>query len=214
MDKKKLLIGASIIVAGWVGYSHMYGAYNKALQEAEYSSTGTSWNSGNAESRAKQHGYLRYCELTKQAKIIAFVEGKKNEINNRYREKENSVQGLSLFNSILGQSFGDSAYQNYIDKYGTNPFDALTGGALSKAPGTLGKIVSSNKQEELTKLTSLQQNLLDKSKGTCSCQFQKAFDKSHVSWTMLSASFGAIRPTAISKSNFYNIADTNLNSCS
>lgn len=212
--RKTAIIMASVALVIWIGIAHSKLAYDRAKSEAEYMSVSSSWESGGIIARAKYNGYLNYCNAVKSEEITNVITKMKKQLNEQYREKENSVRGLSFFNSLLNQSFGDSAYQKYMDKYGTNPYDALTGGLLSKAPNALGSIVSSNKKEELDKINIVEGKLEEKAANSCLCQFHKAFDATHGSWTILASTFGMLRPSSIEKEVFFQTADGKTNSCS
>lgn len=198
--KKGLKVFALIGIAGWLTASHFVIAPEVAASVAK---------SGNASNK----GYINWCQANEVAQVDKAVKEMRSEVQSQFAEKEAGVVGLKLFGALLNQSFGDRNYQNYIDKYGTNPFDALTGGALSKAPGALGNRVASNKREALQEIDDLRAGLIAQATATCSCAYQAAFTDTHVAWTMWVASATLVQPATIKPTNFRNLAQSKHAGC-
>ena len=140
MTKQFKILGLMGVALCWILFSHFFSAFDQAKLEAH--NTAFKKNTGTGT------GYITYCEGIKNKVILAYINNKEAEVNRGYRKKQAGAVGLALFSALLNQSFGDKNYSDYKKKYGTNPFNALTGGALNKAPGIIGKIAASDKKSD------------------------------------------------------------------
>lgn len=198
--KRSLQILGGTILAGWLVMAHFVLAPEMALSIASSDSL-------------SNKGYISWCRANERSKINTAISAMRSDVQSKFAEKEAGVFGLQLFGALLNQSFGDRNYQNYIDENGTNPFDALTGGALSKAPGAIGNIVASNKHEAMAEIEQLQNGLIAQAVVSCDCAYQAAFSETHLDWTVWVASAKLIQPTAINQINFRSLAQSKHSIC-
>lgn len=203
-------VTASVAIAavlGWGGYCYFVKAHETA-------SAGTAKKKTVAFGFSRsQNGFVPYCVYQRQLVAEKFLRSKVAQVNRKYIKKETGVVALHLFGKLLNQPFGDKNYERYIKKYGTNPYDKLSGGALSKGPKALARIVSSQKRAEIARLEARKQKFMKQSNRVCSCQFNAAFSETRLDWTIYAMTFGAIKPATIETNVFRNRARRKARVC-
>lgn len=106
--------------------------------------------------------------------------------------KEQAVQGMGQVNTLL-----DNAYGDFTRQYGTNPFDALTGGALSRAQNQLDINLRAQRERVASAAEQERTRILASAPSQCSCQANLAFLETRTDWTLFTATFGIIEPATV-----------------
>lgn len=107
-------------------------------------------------------------------------------------QSDQAVQGMAQMNDLLNNSYGDFARQ-----YGTNPFDALTGGALSRTQRQLESNARAQRERVASMAQQARDTILASAPSQCSCQAKLAFLENRTDWALFTGTFGLIEPETV-----------------
>lgn len=105
---------------------------------------------------------------------------------------DQAAQGMGQINDLLNNSYGD-----FASKYGTNPFDALTGGALSRAQRQLEGNAQAQRERVAATAKQARDTILATAPSQCSCQAKLAFLENRSDWALFTGTLGLIKPETV-----------------
>jgi hypothetical protein len=147
--------------------------------------------------RMARADFIPACEQNIGTKADAMAQetllefGGQNALNNQ------AAQGAAEMNRLLNNSFGDSNYGNFVDQYGTNPFDLLTGGALSRAQRQLEDQAKGQRQRAIARAQQAKAAILASAPSQCACQAKLAFIENRTDWALFTGTLGLIKPESV-----------------
>lgn len=105
---------------------------------------------------------------------------------------DQAMQGMSQLNELLNNSYGD-----FTSQYGTNPFDALTGGALSRTQRQLENNARAQRERVASMAKQAREAILASAPAQCSCQAKLAFLENRTDWALFTGTLGLIEPESV-----------------
>lgn len=111
--------------------------------------------------------------------------------------RQQAAQQLGNFNQLLNNPLGDRNYGNFINKYGTNPLDALTGGAISRAQNNLQSTLNAQRKAAEEAARNYREKILSTADDQCSCRAKMAFLENQSDWALFTGTFGLIKPNGV-----------------
>lgn len=147
--------------------------------------------------RVAHFDYIPRCEADIVAIAETDLDAKLSQYTSENAPREQAAQGLAQMNGLLNNSFGDSNYSAYINRYGTNPFDALTGGALSRMQNSVAEKIRVQREEFENRAELEMQKVAATAPSQCACQAKLAFLENRTDWTLYTGSFGLVKPEAV-----------------
>ena len=105
---------------------------------------------------------------------------------------DQAAQGIGQMNDLLNNTYGD-----FTRQYGTNPFDALTGGAFSRTQNQLESKARAQREQVAAAAAQARETILSSAPTQCSCQAKLAFLENRTDWAMFTGSFGLITPETV-----------------
>lgn len=112
-------------------------------------------------------------------------------------ERQQAANQLGSFNELLNNPMGDSNYGNFINRYGTNPLDALTGGAISRAQDALQERIDAQRKAAQEAARNYKEKILSTANDQCSCRAKMAFLENQKDWALYTGTFGLIKPSGV-----------------
>lgn len=147
--------------------------------------------------RVAHFDYVPQCEANIVANAENALQTQLSQYASDNADREQAAQGVGQINGILNNSFGDSNYSAFMDKYGTNPFDLLTGGALSRMQESLSQKLRTQREEFENRANIAMAKVVETAPSQCACQAKLAFLENRTDWTLYTGSFGLVKPEAV-----------------
>ncbi len=105
---------------------------------------------------------------------------------------DQAMQGMGQLNDLLNNSYGD-----FTRQYGTNPFDALTGGALSRTQRQLEANARAQRERVAAQAQQARDTILESASSQGSCQAKLAFLENRTDWALFTGTLGLIEPETV-----------------
>ena len=147
--------------------------------------------------RMARADFIPACEKSIGVKAEAVAQKALLEFGGQNARNNQAAQGAAEMNRVLNNSFGDSNYGNFIDQYGSNPFDILTGGALSRAQRQLEDNANAQRQRAVARAQQVKAAILASAPSQCSCQAKLAFIENRTDWALFTGTLGLIKPESV-----------------
>ena len=147
--------------------------------------------------RIARADFIPACEQSVAVKADAAAANILNKFGGQNAQNNQAAQGAAELNRTLNNSFGDSNYSNFINKYGTNPFDILTGGALSRAQQQLENNANQQRQRAVERAQQAKAAILASAPSQCACQAKLAFLENRGDWAIFTGTLGLIKPETV-----------------
>ena len=125
--------------------------------------------------------------------------------------RRQAAQQLGGLNQLFNNPMGDRSYGNFIRKYGTNPIDVLTGGAMTRAQTQLQESLNEQRRIAAETARNYREKVISTAGDQCSCRAKMAFLESQTDWALFTGTFGVIRPNGVE--NFGSTMAIQANIC-
>ena len=142
--------------------------------------------------RVARADYMAGCENGVASSAQATAQKIILESGGNIATNDQAAQGIGQINELLNNSYGDFASQ-----YGTNPLDAITGGALSRAQRQLEDNAQAQRERLAATAKQARDAILATAPNQCSCQAKLAFLENRTDWALFTGTFGLIEPEPV-----------------
>ena len=142
--------------------------------------------------RVARADYMAGCENSVASSAQATAQKIILESGGNIATNDQAAQGMGQINDMLNNSYGD-----FASKYGTNPFDAITGGALSRAQRQLEDNAQAQRERLAATAKQARDAILATAPTQCSCQAKLAFLENRTDWALFTGTFGLIEPEPV-----------------
>ena len=142
--------------------------------------------------RVAQADFIVSCEKSVASSTQAAAQQIIRDSGGNNARNDQAAQGMGQMNDLLNNSYGD-----FTRQYGTNPFDALTGGAFSRAQDQLESNARAQRERVAATAKQARDTILATAPTQCSCQAKLAFLENRTDWALFTGTLGLIKPETV-----------------